>query len=56
MSRVSASARQGDGNQATLQKLRKAAVIQVVKIKDKDLKIRSPASSVARRDASEGGK
>ncbi len=33
MSRISASAREGDVSQTTLQKLGKAAAIQVVKIK-----------------------
>ena len=53
MSRIFASAREGDVKQTTLQKLGKAAVIQVVKIKTKDKESRAVR---ARRDASEGGK
>ncbi len=57
MSRISASAREGDVSQTTLQKLGKAAAIQVVKIKIK-IKIKDKESRAvrARCDASEGGK
>jgi len=55
MSRISASAREGDVSQTTLQKLGKAAAIQVVKIKIK-IKDKESRAVRARCDASEGGK